>query len=420
MGERKPRIVVLGGGFGGLYTVQDLVSAGAHHWADITLVDEKDHFLFTPLLYEVLTREVEDWHIAPRLTAIFPPGWVNVVQGRVIAVDPAARRLTLASDGEGIAVKRTLEYDSLVVALGNRNATFGIPGVGRWTIPFRSLADAHRLKARIGDILSDAETSPTRAAGLLDFAVIGAGPSGVEIAGKLADLMARELSRRRIGPPAARIHLIELAGDILPGTGSSLVDLARAALADHGISLHLKQRVVSCDGQGVTLEGGTVIPARTLIWTAGTEIPDIVKSFSGEKDRRGRLVVGKTLEVAGLPGVFALGDNAAFPNGLPATAQVAIRQARTAAANVRAFLGGRPLEDFEFQPVGEMLTLGIDTAAANVLGVRLNGLAGSLFRRAFYLSTFPSWEHQVRVGVSWTGRTIETLLSPFCSFLPEK
>ncbi len=415
---KKPRIVVLGAGFGGLYTVYDLVSAGAHHWADITLVDEKDHFLFTPLLYEVLTREIDDWHIAPKLASIFPPGWVDVVQGRVTAVDPAARRLTLVSDSDTVVVKRTLEYDSLVVALGSRNETFGIPGVAEWTIPFRSLADAHRLKARVQEVLNETERSsdPTT----LEFAVIGAGPSGVEITAKLADLMIRERSRRRAGPSVARIHLIELAEEILPGTGSSLVDLARAALAERGVIMHLKQRVVSCNAEGVTLEGGAVIPAKTLIWTAGTGISSIGKSFSRETDRRGRLMVDPTLEVTGLPGVFALGDNAAFPDKLPATAQVAIRQARTAAANVRAYLGGRALTEFEFQPVGEMLTLGIDTAAANILGVRFNGLAGSIFRRAFYLSTFPSWEHQVRVGISWTGRMIESLVPPFCSFSSEK
>ncbi|MCS7079495.1 MAG: FAD-dependent oxidoreductase [Chloracidobacterium sp.] len=396
----KHRVLILGGGFGGLYTARALSLLGVTRQAEVTLVNRTPTFLFLPLLYEIVTGEVADWQIAPSFTEVLPSG-CRFVCGEVVGGEFQAncRRVRIRqTDSEA-----TLEADTVVLALGGVPDDFGLPGVKTYARPFRSLADAHALKASVMDAVRRAAAAPHET---ISFAVIGAGPSGVELSAVLADRLRTELQRVGLPPTRARLHLIDRLPEILPQYASSLRRFARRELARRGVELHLGVGVASCSAAGVELETGAHIAADTIVWTAGSRPTPVLAAFPFVRDRRGRIPVGRTLEVPGFPGVYALGDIAASA-AAPATAQVAVRQAAVVAHNIDAALRGELLQEYRYEPLGEMMTLGRGTAAANILGVAFNGLAGYLTRRLVYLMAMPDPWHATKVGLSWLGQLLE-------------
>ncbi|OYT70649.1 MAG: FAD-dependent oxidoreductase [Chloracidobacterium sp. CP2_5A] len=396
----KHRVLILGGGFGGLYLARALDALGVTRSAGVTLVNRAPAFLFLPLLYEILTDEVAAWQIAPSFAEVLP-GSCRFVCGEVAGGEfHAGRRAVLVRQADGDLV---LEADTVVLALGSVSDDFGLPGVRSHARPFRSLADARALKASLIDAAQRAAAAPGET---VSFAIVGAGPSGVELAAVMADRLHAELRRAGLPPARAQLHLIDRLPEILPQYASALRHLARRELARRGVELHLGVGVAGCSAAGVELENGARVAADAIVWTAGSRPAPVLADFPFVRDRRGRIPVGRTLEVPGFPGVYALGDIAASV-AAPATAQVAVRQALIVARNIAAALRGEPSREYHYEPLGEMMTLGRGAAAANILGLAFDGIAGYVTRRLVYLLAMPDPWHATKVGLSWLGQSLE-------------
>ena len=384
-------VVIAGGGFGGLTTA--LALAAHKHHPPILLIEPQDRFLFLPLLYELLSGELRRWEVAPRYDALLAGRGVAWLRDRVARIDSAGHCLQTDSG-------RQIDYSRLVLATGGRSDDFGVPGVRDHALDFRSLADVERLQQLIGRLKQ-------RQRPLQRLVVVGAGPSGVELICKLADLLEG----------STILELVEQGPDLLPSARSFNRDQARSALLRRDIHLRTGTRVERLDGTGLELVRGGLAPggipeavqrerlaADAVIWTAGmaANLPAI--SPAPGSDRRGRLACGSDLRVAGLSDVFALGDAALCGEDqppLPATAQVAYQQAQHLAANLQLSLAGQPLKPFQWNDLGEMIGLGIGQASLTGLGLTLAGPAAFQIRQLAYLARMPGLSHQLRVAAGW-------------------
>lgn len=417
MARAASQVLVLGGGFGGLFAARDLAArVGAGGPVEITLVDRQDRFVFKPLLYELLTDEVREAEIAPPLETILAGSPVRFLRAEVRAIDLAARRVAL----EGAGGKSEVAYDALVLALGAEPHFRGLPGFAEHAFLGASLEDFRRLRARLEEIsatdgaamelarkrervreggpICSAKGGPEGEDCFRTVGICGAGPAGVEIACKIADF--------RRGAPL-RVTLVEASATILPGFSEELRAVAQASLEAQRIALRLSTPVRGASADGLALEGGTLETA-TIVWTAGQRPAALVRGLPVEKDPAGRLLVGATLELARFPGVFVLGDAAKCviegTEAPPATAQVAVQQARIVARNVLARLDGRTLSSYRYFPLAETLSLGRGKDAFHVLGLKLGGRAGNVARRLVYLARLPTWRHRAEVGARWGAR----------------
>jgi NADH dehydrogenase len=386
------RVAILGGGFGGLYLARSLARRARPGALRIALVDRGERFVFKPLLYELLTGEVDEDDIAPRFADVIDPARIDFVQAEVRSIDLAARRVILA----GTAGPPALEWDALAIALGAEPHHHGLPGLEGRALYAATIEDFRRIRARVANLLSRPDLA--RQGPLRRVAICGAGPSGIEIALKLADVP---------GAKVLEITVVEASGEILRGFGEELKAVARAALGAKGIELRLSAPVVAADESGLALAGGR-IEAATLIWTAGQRPVEAVRALPVERDPLGRVIVGATLELPGHPGVFALGDaakcvieGAVAP---PATAQVAVQQASVVARNVLARLEGRTLGSYRYLPLAETLSLGRGADAFHILGLQLGGRLGHAARRLAYLARLPSSRHRAKVAARWGAR----------------
>ncbi|HIK40383.1 NAD(P)/FAD-dependent oxidoreductase [Thermoleptolyngbya sp. M55_K2018_002] len=395
MTQRSNRICILGGGFGGLYTALRLSQLP---WTDakpeIVLVDQRDRFLFLPLLYELVTGELQTWEVAPPFSELLANTGIQFRQGAVAHIDVTARQVQL-QDGA------TLDYDRLVLALGGETPLTMAPGVAEHAIPFRSIDDAYRLQERLRIL----EASP---ADRIRVAIVGAGYSGVELACKLAD---------RLGD-RGRVRLVELGDQILRNSPSFNRDAATKALEKRGVWIDLETQVTEVTADSISLDyRGKVdtLPVDIVMWTVGNKVPDFVKSLPLPQTERGQLLVTPTLQVVDYPEIFALGDLAEMKDAdgqkVPATAQAAFQAADYTGWNVWASLSDRPLLPFRYQHLGEMLSLGTTEATLTGLGVSLDGPAAHLFRRLAYLYRMPTFDHQIKVGLNWITKPIRDLLA---------
>lgn len=392
--DSPSRIVILGGGFGGLYTALELCQRQWDAQPEITLVDRQTQFVFLPLLYELISGEMDEWEIAPTFQSVLADTPVRVRQAEVAGIDTSVRRVTL-DDGS------RLDYDYLVVSLGGETAYFDVPGAAEQALPFRDLADAKRLR----ELLAEWESSNSGERGkALTIAIAGAGPSGVELACKLAD---------RLGD-RADIHLIDRGDDILKSFQADSRAAAHRALIERSVRLHLSTRVLEVGEDFVRFQGAeteTLLPAIATFWTAGTTVAPIVQKLPLAKTDLDRLAILPTLQTRDRPEIFALGDNAAGTDAegspIPTTAQAAFQQASYCAWNVWALAttneqrSPRPLLPFRYLALGEMLSLGADNASLSGLGLSLDGPLGYVARRLVYLARLPSLDHQLRVGWHW-------------------
>lgn len=389
--NQKPRIAILGGGFGGLYTALSLYWSGACLSADITLIDRESRFLFTPLLYELLTGEVAEWQIAPEFRELLPTP-IEFLEAEAEAVDLQANEIRFSN-------ARPFRFDILVIALGSETAHFDTPGAREHSISFRTIDDAVELGRRL-EALASGDAGP--------ISIIGAGPSGVELAAKIADFL-----KDHPGHPKTEVRLIDRSAEILPGYAAELRGLAMERLRAQKIELRLGAAIKSISVEGIELETGQKLPSGLNVWAAGTSPSPVLRNLGCLLDRRGRIPVGQTLQVPGHPGVFVLGDSANVGDGVPSTAQVAVRQAEVVAANVLALTTGRGKREYRHTPLGEMLSLGRGVAAANLFGVKFDGSTGNLVRKFIYLLSLPSPAHALRVGVSWAGDAVNELTRSF-------
>jgi NADH dehydrogenase len=396
MNKHEAKILILGGGFGGLFTALDLAGAG-----EITLVSDEDHFLFKPMLYEYLSGEVEAWHIAPNYSELLDEN-VRFVRGAVQSIDLKARSVAIAGRHEPIS------YDVLVLALGAVTNYWGVAGAEEFTLPFRTIAHANHLRRRMTEVLDhvqpDAAPQDTRSA--LTFAIVGGGASGVELATKMADLLRDAVKRRALrGEP--RVIVIEMSDHVVPGMGDGIRAHVEDALEQARVEVHTRTRVVRATARGLTLEHNgaeTGIETAGVVWVAGVRVNPLIENLKVEKDRRGLIVLKPTLQVFGQDNVFALGDAAYCPDVVPTlagTAQLALQEAHLCARNVRAHLEGKELKTKHFVELGEAVSLGTEHAAVLSAGKVMGGPLARQARFAMYTARLPTWHHRLRVGASW-------------------
>ncbi|MDZ7963185.1 MAG: NAD(P)/FAD-dependent oxidoreductase [Aulosira sp. DedQUE10] len=396
MTQKTNRIVILGGGFGGLYTALRLSQLPweSTQKPEIVLVDQSDRFLFSPLLYELLTGELQTWEIAPPFAELLQGTGVRFYQAVVSAIDIDQQRVHL-QDGPEIS------YDRLVLALGGETPLDLVSGATSYALPFRSITDAYHLEERLR-ILEESDADKIR------VAIVGAGYSGVELACKLAD---------RLGD-RGRFRLIEISNQILRTSPEFNREAAKKALEARGVFIDLETNVDSIGQDTISLDYKNqvdTIPVDLVIWTVGTRVSPVVKSLPLKQNQRGQITTIATLQVLEHPEIFALGDLAdcvdAQGQQVPATAQAAFQQADYTAWNIWASLTNRPLLPFQYQQLGEMLALGVDNATLTGLGIKLDGPLAYLTRRLAYLYRLPTLDHQLRVGFNWLVRPIIETLS---------
>ncbi|RCJ38350.1 NADH dehydrogenase [Nostoc minutum NIES-26] len=396
MTQQTARICILGGGFGGLYTALRLSQLPweSTQKPEIVLVDQSDRFLFSPLLYELLTGELQTWEIAPPFEELLQGTGVRFYQAVVSGIDTDQQRVHLQDGPE-------IPYDRLVLALGGETPLDVVPGATSYAHPFRTINDAYRLEERLR-VLEESELDKIR------VGIVGAGYSGVELACKLADRLGER----------GRFRLIEISDQILRTSPEFNREAAKKALEARGVFLDLETKVESIEQDTISLEYKNqvdTIPVDLVIWTVGTRVAPVVKTLPLKQNQRGQISTESTLQVLDHLEIFALGDLADCRDAegqlVPATAQAAFQQADYAAWNIWASLTNRPLLPFRYQQLGEMMALGKDNATMTGLGIKLDGTLAYIARRLAYLYRMPTLDHQLKVGFNWLVRPIIETLS---------
>ncbi len=399
------RVLVLGGGFGGVYAAMELERAlGATGDVEITLVSRENFFLFTPMLHEVAASDLDITHIVSPLRALLKRTQMFI--GEVERVDFDRRRVHVA---HGFTPHRhALGYDHLVLALGATTNFYGLPGLEQRALTMKTLGDAIHLRNRIIATLEEADTECAAGdAGLLTFVVAGGGFAGVETMAGVNDFVREGLRfYPRLSADRIRMVLVHAGDVILPELGKELGSYAQRKLTERGVEIVTSARVAAVDDGGVTLSDGRRISSRLVVWTAGTSPHPLVCQLPCALDH-GRVLVDETLAVQGRAHVWALGDCAAIPDRrsgafYPPTAQHAIREARTVARNIAASLRGRPLEAFSFRTIGQLAAIGRRTGVARIFGMNFSGFVAWWLWRTIYLSKLPRFEKKCRVAIDWT------------------
>lgn len=382
----RRRICILGGGFGGLYTALYLQKYRGFERTncEIILIDRNNRLSFTPLLYERVTDELQAWEIAPPYTKLLAGTPVEFYQDRIQDVDLRSHQVLLEERGK-------LAYDYLVLAVGAQNRQAKIPGLQDYALTFRNFADSQRLDRAL-QVLEQSDCAPIR------VALIGGGPSGVELAGKIADRLGNR----------GEIHLIEGGEQLLTTFTRATRRTAHKALEKRRVRVSLNTRVQAIASDALTLEqaGQTAtVPVDLTIWVAGTQMHDWVANLPCTHNEQGQVLSGTTLQSIDYPEVFVLGDAAEITDAtgqrVPATAQAAYQQASCAARNLWATLNNKRLKPFRYLHLGEMIALGENDAAISSFGLHLNGAIAAPIRSLVYLQRLPTLSHRLQVLWHW-------------------
>ena len=404
--DNTHRVVIVGGGFGGLCAARALRRGPF----EVTLIDRRNHHLFQPLLYQVATGGLSPANIAAPLRALLKSQpHTHVRLGEVTGFDLDARRVQLR-DGE-------IAYDSLIVAAGAGQSYFGHTEWADLAPGLKALEDATRIRRRVllAFERAEIETDPDRRQALLTFAVVGAGPTGVELAGALAEISRRTLKGefQRIDPAQARVLLIEGADRVLPAFPESLSRSAERSLEQLGVSVRTGCLVERIARDEIELRCGDdrrTVPCRSVLWAAGVEASPLGKALAeasdAELDRAGRVIVEPDCSLAGREEVFVIGDLASYGHGverpLPGLAAVAMQQGRYVARRLRRRLQGRtPPKPFRYLDKGNMATIGRKKAVAEIAGLRFSGLFAWLTWLFVHLMYLAEFQNRVLVLVQW-------------------
>lgn len=403
--EPTHRIVIVGGGFGGLSAARALRRVPV----EITLVDRRNFHLFQPLLYQVATGALSPANIAAPLRSILERQRnCEVLLGDVHGFDVAQRKVILA-DGE-------LPYDTLIVAAGARHSYFAHPEWERDAPGLKTIEDATEIRRRMLTAFEEAERQPSaeRQRLLLNFVIVGGGPTGVELAGALAEISRHTLREefRHIKPQDAHVMLVEATDRILGAYPPELSDKARQSLERLGVRVRTQTKVVDIGADYVSLEaGGTVerVPTQTVLWAAGVAASPLAKRLAeatgAALDRAGHITVERDLSLPGHPEIFVLGDMASYPHStgkpLPGVAPVAIQQGKFVAKLIAARIAGQRLPEFRYRDLGNLATIGRSSAVADFGRIRLSGFIAWLLWLFIHLMNLVDYRNRVLVFLQW-------------------
>jgi NADH dehydrogenase len=389
--EARGGTLVLGGGFAGSYVARLLKRRGA------TIVSHENFMLFTPLLPEAASGTIEPRHVVVPIRQMCPHA--ELVLGDIRALDRDRRTVVV----ESLAGELEIGYEHLVVALGAITRALPVPGLAEHAVGFKDLADAIALRNRVLLQLERASIHPDDPSEL-GFVFVGAGYAGVEALAELHDMAHAALrSYPELRERSQRWVLVDAAPKILPEIPRRLGEYAARRLSRRGIEIHVGTTLESYDGTEAALSDGTVVPARTLVWTAGVRANPLLADLGLPLDERGRVVVDETLRVEGMADIWALGDSAAVPNTKtpgavdPPTSQHALRQSRRLAKN----LTGEP-KPYGYRMLGQVATLGRFKGIAEIPGMHLWGFPGWFVTRTYHLYQLPLLSRKLRVVVDWT------------------
>jgi NADH dehydrogenase len=408
------RIVILGGGFAGVSTGQELtrllrrekrLARGPDDpGVSVTLVNRENYFVFQPLLADIISGAIETTHVVVPLRRMLRD--VEVEVGYVEDIDLARRLVTVRRRESGREFH--VAYDALVVALGSVTDFRAVPGMAEHAIGVRTLGDAFYLRNRALSMLEEAasEAEPERRDALLTFVVVGGGSTGVEVAAELEDLL-RTAHRTFATLPSPQIVLVHSRPYVVPEFGERLGRYATKKLAQAGVRVVLGRRLSRVDADAVELDDGTVINARTVVSTVGNAPHPILARLEGALDARGWIAPDATFAVPGLERVWALGDVASIIDPrtgrpMPATAQHAVREGPHAARNILAVLDGRRPTSFDYSQKGMLVSLGRFRGVGELLGIKVSGFLAWFLWRGYYLLRLPTFERRLRVAIDWT------------------
>lgn len=402
-----PRIVILGGGFAGVTAALELAKRCAGVLpVHVTLLSAQNFFLFTPMLAEAATGAVESRHVLYPIRPLC--GKLGVEFGEMIVEAVDLDRQRVIAKHRRSQIRQHVRYDKLVLALGATPNVTMVPGTAEHALTFKGVGDAILVRNRVIDLFEAAALTddPWARKRLLTFVVVGAGHAGTELMAALEELARGILLRHYPSIPPSDVRLVLVGSAVLPQTATNLATYAREQLLKRGIELEAS-RAAGVSAEGLSLQDGRIIPSNCVIWTAGNRVSPVIADLPLAKTRDGRLLVNEFFEVKGAGGVYALGDNAAQTDphsGAPyvATAQVAIRQARSLARQIEAELTGRERRPFRFKLLGEMVPLSRRTAVADLRGLKLVGFPAWFFWKTVYMLKLPTLAARVRVVLDWT------------------
>jgi NADH dehydrogenase len=393
-----PQVLIVGGGFGGLYAARRFGGQPV----DVTIVDKRNHHLFQPLLYQVAMAALSPGDIAS------PIRWIlrrqanaQVLLGDVVRIDPVGRVAHLADGAE-------IPFDYAIVAAGTTHAYFGHDEWRPYAPGLKTLEDALAIRRRVllAFERAERETDPARQVAQLTFVIIGGGPTGVEMAGALAEISRLSLAKdfRHFDPSSAKIVLIEAGPAVLANFPEPLRQAAQRDLERLGVEVRTNESVTSV-GEGVVRTNSREIAAETILWAAGVAASPLGATLGVPVDRAGRVFVQADLTIPGHPHVFVIGDLASLagPSGrpLPGVAQVAMQMGEHAARNILRAVDGQPLRPFAYRNLGDMATIGRASAVADLPWIQLKGLTGWLVWLFVHIFNLIGFRNRLVVMVQW-------------------
>jgi NADH dehydrogenase len=403
------RIVILGGGYLGLYTALGLQRRLRGGEASVTVIDPQPHMTYQPFLPEAAGGSIEPRHVVVPLRRVLRR--CHILNLRVTRIEHARRTVTVEKPDQ---TTEEIGYDVLVVALGSVARVLPVPGLAEQGIAFRTIGEAIYLRNHILSKLDEAAVTddPVRRSKLLTFTFVGGGYAGIEALGELED-MARFATRyyENIEPSDLRWVLVEASGRILPEVRESLGVYTVLQLEKRGIEVYLSTLAKSFEDGHVVLSDGTEFDSDTIVWTAGVKANPVLANSDLPLDERGRIKATAELQVEGMPGVWAAGDNAAVPDlsriqedpnalTLP-NAQHAVRQAKRLAANLIASLRDKPLKPYHHKNIGSVASLGLHKGVADVYNIKLTGFLAWAAHRGYHVMKVPTFNRKARVVADW-------------------